>query len=152
MVERFHSAYAVHREDACQLGLPCVPCKTARLPRPGNMRFCWFVEGRGVPVAAGDGWVRDPGSFSRRCRANPRPPMAVVALGGWGQCSRTPVSADVRSLLLISVAGRDVDGWDSRPGDEVAYPFGGLAVPELSDYPGAGEFIGVCVVPDLTDN
>ena len=84
MVERFHSAYAVHREDACQLGLPCVPCKTARLPRPGNVRFCWFVEGRGVPVAAGDGGVSDPVSLVAELSGKPPPANGGGRLGQVG--------------------------------------------------------------------
>src|SRR5579884_1391654 len=93
-----------------------------------------------------------PSARSRSCRANPRPPMAVVALSKWGQCSRKPADTGVRSLLLFSVAGRDVDGWDSRPGDEVAYPLGSLSFLELADQPGAGQLIRVLVVPNLTDD
>jgi hypothetical protein len=37
------------------------------------MRFCWFVESRGVPVAAWDGGVRDPVSSVTELSGKPPP-------------------------------------------------------------------------------
>jgi len=52
-----------------------------------------------------------PSAWSRSCRANPRPPMAVVALGRWDNAAkhrRPPAFGTVRtSGLAVGGSGRD---------------------------------------------
>ena len=52
-----------------------------------------------------------PSAWSRNCRANPRPPMAVVALGRWDNAAkhrRPPAFGTVRaSGLAVGDSGRD---------------------------------------------
>jgi len=57
----------------CPLGMHCDDCKTARSPRRGNVRFCWFLEGCGVPAAAWGGGVRDPVSLLAVLSGKPPP-------------------------------------------------------------------------------
>jgi hypothetical protein len=72
--------------------------------------FCWFVEGRGVPVAVWGGGVRDPGSLLAELSGKPPP-----AKGGGRVCQgdnaakhRRPPAFGI--LMLIELAAGDIRG------------------------------------------